>query len=335
MSYYSVLDVSVTATSDDIKKSYRKLAMLHHPDKGGNEDTFKKINEAYSVLSDDTKRAAYDQQSSNQAAGSTVKTVFNTVFNTFFTAMNFNFNRPRRNLPNENMKLKIPLENALLGGFEKKLKKTLVTMCPTCTKVCDCCKGQGYVMHNTKVGNVTSSKQLECALCKTVGLVYTRNADCRCEDGKTKNIVDINVFLKPHECLKQVITYTGVGAQPQSFLENASNFVIQLEIDTGRPDLTYNKNTGQITYRPKVQLSDMVFGCTIHVPYEGLQVQLDAFQVRPGLTITFPNHGLHRNEHGDRADLIVIPDVNYDEELEVDLDLLRKAVKTKSARNDV
>lgn len=63
--YYSVLGVSRSATADEIKKSYRKLAMQYHPDKNPGdkkaEDKFKEISEAYDVLSDEKKRQAYDQ----------------------------------------------------------------------------------------------------------------------------------------------------------------------------------------------------------------------------------------------------------------------------------
>ena len=62
LDYYSTLGLSKTASSEEIKKAYRKLAHQHHPDKGnGNEDKFKQINEAYSVLSNPDKRKQYDQ----------------------------------------------------------------------------------------------------------------------------------------------------------------------------------------------------------------------------------------------------------------------------------
>ena len=59
--YYKTLGVPRTASADDIKKAFRKLARTHHPDAGGDEARFKEINEAYEVLSDDKKRALYDQ----------------------------------------------------------------------------------------------------------------------------------------------------------------------------------------------------------------------------------------------------------------------------------
>jgi len=67
--YYDILGVKETASQDDIKKSYRKLAKENHPDAGGNEDKFKKISEAYDTLSDDQKRRMYDQRRTNPFGG--------------------------------------------------------------------------------------------------------------------------------------------------------------------------------------------------------------------------------------------------------------------------
>jgi curved DNA-binding protein len=67
--YYSTLGVSQTATADEIKRAFRKKAHEHHPDKGGDQEAFKKINEAYQVLSDDQKRRQYDAMGGNVGGG--------------------------------------------------------------------------------------------------------------------------------------------------------------------------------------------------------------------------------------------------------------------------
>ena len=68
-SFYTVLEVSETASPDDIKKSYRKLSMLHHPDKNGNsqesKEKIQKINEAYEVLGDPERKKEYDMTQNN------------------------------------------------------------------------------------------------------------------------------------------------------------------------------------------------------------------------------------------------------------------------------
>lgn len=60
MDYYSILGIPKNASDQDIRKAYKKMSMQHHPDRGGDEEQFKKINEAYSTLKDPQKRAAYD-----------------------------------------------------------------------------------------------------------------------------------------------------------------------------------------------------------------------------------------------------------------------------------
>lgn len=58
--YYRILGVAKNASGEEIKRAYRRLAQQHHPDKGGSQDKFKEINEAYQVLSDSQKRQQYD-----------------------------------------------------------------------------------------------------------------------------------------------------------------------------------------------------------------------------------------------------------------------------------
>src|SRR3990167_7268667 len=70
--YYKIMEVPRTASADDIKKSYRKLARKYHPDvskEPNAEEKFKELGEAYEVLKDQQKRAAYDQLGSNYRGG--------------------------------------------------------------------------------------------------------------------------------------------------------------------------------------------------------------------------------------------------------------------------
>ena len=94
--YYEILEVNRTASNDEIKKSYRRLALINHPDKNPNnreaaEEKFKAIATAYEVLSDPPKRTQYDRQGSADRAGR-METDYNSFFSTPFSM----FSRPPR-----------------------------------------------------------------------------------------------------------------------------------------------------------------------------------------------------------------------------------------------
>lgn len=117
MDYYKVLGVAPSATSDEIKSAYRKLAMKHHPDRGGEPKKFQEIQEAYATLSDDQKRAEYDNPSPFGGPGG-----FNSqfgddgIFSTFFGGPHFGFGfqqQPRNG--NIGATVEIGLEEVMTG----------------------------------------------------------------------------------------------------------------------------------------------------------------------------------------------------------------------------
>jgi curved DNA-binding protein len=82
--YYSTLGVPRTASADEIKRAFRKLASQHHPDKGGDTKKFQEIQAAYDTLGDDRKRAAYNSPQPQMPAGGFHQNFnFNEIFNMF------------------------------------------------------------------------------------------------------------------------------------------------------------------------------------------------------------------------------------------------------------
>lgn len=194
--YYEELGVSKTATQDEIKKAYRKLAHKHHPDKGGSDaEKFKAVNEAYQVLSNEEKRGQYDQYGqtfedaqrngggfggqggnpfgaggfdfSGFANGGGVDFDLGDIFGDIFGSQRSRQARRERGIDLE-MPLTINFEEAVFG-VEKSITLEKKDACRTCegsgakpgTKVvtCSVCHGQGQIRttRQTVFGNVASS----------------------------------------------------------------------------------------------------------------------------------------------------------------------------------
>lgn len=84
MDYYTILGVERTATQDEIKRAYRRLAKAHHPDSGGDAEKFKQINEAYSTIGDEQKRREYDRGPRISANDFSFHTQDSQAFQDFF-----------------------------------------------------------------------------------------------------------------------------------------------------------------------------------------------------------------------------------------------------------
>jgi DnaJ homolog subfamily A member 2 len=127
---YDVLGVPRDASDDDIKKAYKKLAMIHHPDRGGDAEQFKKVSEAYEILSDPEKRREHDQPP------------FGGI----------------RNPPRQyEYTLNVTFEEAF-KGITKNLK---ITRDPTCHS----CGGHGMVSHEIRMGPFCQIFQQTCPAC--------------------------------------------------------------------------------------------------------------------------------------------------------------------------
>ena len=194
--YYEVLGVSKSATADEIKRAYRKLAMQHHPDKHGGDDTqFKEIAEAYEVLSDPQKKAGYDQFGHAGAQGNPFGGGaggfggqygqgfegfdFSDILNQFMGgAGSRRSSGPPRGRDVE-VSITVDFAEAVFGT-EKELKITLDDVCEHCggtgaegkkTKQCATCKGAGQVtrVQQTILGAMQQTSS--CPTCKGRGNV--------------------------------------------------------------------------------------------------------------------------------------------------------------------
>jgi molecular chaperone DnaJ len=203
--YYEVLGVERGVEPDEIKKAYRKLAGKHHPDKNPGdksaEERFKELGEAYEVLSDPQKRAAYDQyghaafdrRSSPFGPGGGFHDPFEifrevfgggNIFDDLFGGGRADPSQPRRG-DDLRYDMEITFEEAA-HGCEKEIKVTKAERCEACqgagaepgsrTKSCPACGGRGQVVNSRGIFSIAQT----CPHCQGAGRVIERPcAQCR------------------------------------------------------------------------------------------------------------------------------------------------------------
>ncbi len=211
--YYEVLEVSRSATSVEIKKAYRKKAIQYHPDKNpGNKEAeakFKEAAEAYEVLSDDNKKARYDQYG-HQAfenggfgggGGMNMDDIFSQFGDIFGGAFGGGFSGfgggGQRRVKGSNLRIRVKLSlEEVANGVEKKIKvKRKVKAKGTTYKTCSTCNGTGQVTRiaNTILGRMQTSSP--CNVCAGAGEVIDKKpADADAQGLKlVEDTVSINI----------------------------------------------------------------------------------------------------------------------------------------------
>ena len=224
--YYEVLGVDKGADAQTLKKAYRKLAMQYHPDRNPDnpeaEAKFKEINEAYEVLSDDTKRSNYDQfghdgpQGFGGAGGfggfggfggGGVEDIFD-MFGDMFGGGFGGSSRPRRRGPERGADIRqditITFEEAAFG-VKKSIKINRTEECSECNgsgaksgtskKTCPTCNGAGEVRtaQRTPFGNIMSTRV--CSTCQGDGEVLESPCPKCNGQGKTRKVKTIEIDI--------------------------------------------------------------------------------------------------------------------------------------------
>ena len=184
MSYYDILGVNKNATQDEIKKAFRRKAVEHHPDKGGSEEKFKEVSEAYEILSDDEKRKNYDRygKEGNPFGNSGGGGGFEDIFSQFSDIFGRGFNHQRRQVRKGSslrVQIQVTLEE-VMKGCTKKVKYRRQKPCQPCSgrggdqiKNCLGCGGSGVknFTQNTPFGQIVQSGA--CGNCSGTGKVVS------------------------------------------------------------------------------------------------------------------------------------------------------------------
>ncbi|RDC64095.1 molecular chaperone DnaJ [Adhaeribacter pallidiroseus] len=289
--YYEVLGVSKSASADEIKKAYRKIAIKFHPDKNPDdptaEDKFKEAAEAYEILSDQEKRGRYDQyghQGVNGGGGyghMNMEDIFSqfgdifgngsgSPFDSFFGGGGGGGRRVRKGT-NLRIKLKLDLEE-IANGVEKKIKVKRYVACNTCggngakngtaLQTCSGCQGTGQVKKvvNTMLGQMVSTST--CPVCDGEGKKVSQNCEvCQGEGRKLKEeVIAINVPAGVGDGMQ--LSMSGKGNVPQRG-GIAGDLLIQIE-EEAHPLLKREGNN--VVFEQYISFVDAVLGANIEVP---------------------------------------------------------------------
>ena len=345
MNYYEELEIEITATTDQIKKAFRKLAIRHHPDVGGDTEKFQRINQAYETLKDEAKRTQYDnsRRPPPQHHHFHPQDIFNGIFGNsrhfqraFMQQMHQTPKRPVQKCEDESYTLSIPYEH-VWTGYQKHLKKTVHKMCTTCVTLCTECSGQGIrVTRHILQGHQITPIVEPCVECHGSGLKFNKQPDCKCNLGQTVIQVDMQVVLPKHQIMKREIRLTDMGKHPTKGYEVPGDFIINFELEL--PVDTKVDMLGNITYSPTISIVQLITGATIDLPVllqtdELKQVTVPPFKLKPDFMITYPNKGLYTNET-QRANFFFKPSINYEVDTSlVKMNLLQQAFEDLQLQN--
>ncbi len=302
--YYEVLEITKSASAEEIKKAYRKLAIKFHPDKNPDnpeaEEKFKEAAEAYEVLSTPEKRQRYDQYGHQAAGGggyggggmnmddifSQFGDVFGSggsPFESFFGGGGGGRGRGVRKGSNLRIKLKLNLEE-IANGCEKKIKVKRQIACDECSgtgakngavQKCGTCNGSGQVKRvvNTMLGQMMSATT--CPTCNGEGTTVKDKCTSCHGQGTVEKEETITIKIPAGVVDGMQLSMSGKGNMPARGGVAGDLLILIEEIE----DEHLKRDGLNIIFELYVTFFDAVFGTSIEVPTVDGKVKI---KIEPG-----------------------------------------------------
>ncbi len=330
--YYEVLGVSRTASAEEVKKAYRRLARQYHPDinkSPGAEERFKEINEAYEILSDEEKRRAYDRFGHAGVNGNmsgwgdfgfgSISDIFEEFFG-FGTP-----GRARRRGPRRGNDLQYELEIDFLEavfGCEKEIEIYRQEVCPVCrgsgaepgtTPVrCNQCNGTGEVrrVQQSILGsfvNVTT-----CPVCRGEGQVIP--IPCQHCRGHKRVQVSRSITVKIPAGVDDGtrIRLAGEG-EPGYYGGPPGNLYVLLRV---RPHPIFRRRGDDVILELSINVAQAALGDKVTIPtLDGDETVSIPAGTQTGRIFRLRGRGVPHLRHGGRGDLLIVTQVVVPTEL--------------------
>lgn len=291
--YYKILGVEKSASQEDIKKAYYKLAHQHHPDKkGGDEEKFKEVNEAYQTLSDKDKRAQYDRfgRTFNGAQGGFNQQNVNwedimggmggdfgnieDIFEMFGSGFGMGGRKkPKDTRRGNDLETVIELDlESILHSQDRELiinKNSTCTRCNgsgaepgTAVKECFTCRGSGRVQEIRKTFLGTISQYVVCPDCHGEGVKPEKVCNVCHGEGRTKKEERIKINIPAGVDNNQIIKVKGKGEAGKRGGE-AGDLFIRISV---KPHRVFERNGDDIYLKQNINFSEATLGGKIKIP---------------------------------------------------------------------
>ncbi|MDR2691169.1 MAG: molecular chaperone DnaJ [Dysgonamonadaceae bacterium] len=337
--YYEVLEVSKTATPEEIKKAYRKKALQYHPDKNPGdkaaEEKFKEAAEAYEVLGNEDKRRRYDQFGhagvGSSAAGGDfgggmsmddIFAQFGDIFGGHFGGFG-GFSGFGRGFGNgggaqrvnrgTDLRVKVKLNlKEIATGVEKKIKVRKYVQCKYCSgagaedgksySTCSTCKGSGIVTRvtNTILGQMQTTSP--CSICGGEGKIITKKCIHCSGEGimRDEEVITLNIPAGVMEGMQLSMNGKGNAARHGGI---NGNLLIVIEEET-HPELIRDQN--DIIYNLLLSFPMAAMGGTVEIPtLDGkAKIKIDP-GTQPGKVLRLRNKGLPSVNSYGTGDLLI------------------------------
>lgn len=306
--YYEVLGVSKDTPKEDIKKSYRKLAMQYHPDKNPGdataEDKFKEAAEAYEVLSDDQKRAQYDRfghAGMSGGGGGYTQVNMDDIFSRFSDIFGGGGGSPfesifgggggrQRQRPRgqrgSDLRVKVPLTmEEIYDGVTKKIKLSRHATCETCSgigasssdgyRTCGTCNGSGELRRQAGGGFFQQIVVSACPTCQGEGRVIS--AACPACQGEGRKEISEVLEVKIPGGITEGMQITMRGKGNAGKRGGAPGDLIILVEETAHPE--YERHGDDLIYELWLNFADAAMGTSVEVPTLSGKTR---FKIAPG-----------------------------------------------------
>ena len=321
--YYEVLGVSRGATGEDLKRAYRKLALQYHPDRNPNdpqaEARFKEVNEAYEVLSDQSKRQRYDtfgHAGTSGMPGFDFGQGFggiNDIFDMFFgaaTAGARGGTRPQRG-SDLRLDLRISFEEAAFG-VDRELTIPRAESCQECQgtgaekgtspQTCSQCQGTGQVRRAAQSMFGQIINVVACSRCRGEGTIIEKPCRACNGSGHIPGQKTVRVHIPAGVDSGSQIRLSGEG-EPGPRNSRAGDLYIVLQV---KPHPVLQRNGTDVVYELPLSVAQAALGDTVEIPtVDGPEkIEIPA-GTQYGKTFRIHGHGIPHLRSGRRGDQIV------------------------------